>query len=134
MTGLCRRRFYAPPISRGRALIFPLFLVFLMSCASLTFAEDVERGNATESSTEAVGKDSDSFADIIDRALQKEFPESEQNAEEINQDGFNNSVAKNKAVLETVARVTKKNDTKEEKSFQFHNVFNNEIKQGYAFD
>ncbi|XP_028552332.1 K(+) efflux antiporter 6 isoform X2 [Dendrobium catenatum] len=126
MTGLFRRRFYAPPISRGSALIFPLFLVFLISRASLTFAEDVERGNATESSTEAVGKDNDSFADIIDRALQKEFPESEQNAEEINQDGFNNSVAKKKAVLETVARVTKKNDTNEEKSFQFHNVFNNE--------
>ncbi|KAJ0964722.1 hypothetical protein J5N97_025860 [Dioscorea zingiberensis] len=48
---------------------------------------------------------------MIDRALQKEFPER----------------AEWWAVLETVARVTsKKNDTKEDKSFQLHDVFNNE--------
>ncbi|GKB37884.1 K(+) efflux antiporter 4 isoform X2, partial [Tanacetum coccineum] len=38
---------------------------------------------------------------------------------------FNNSVAGQQAVLETVARVkSKRNDTKEEKSFQLHDVFN----------
>jgi hypothetical protein len=39
---------------------------------------------------------------------------------------FNNSVAGQQAVLETVARVksTKKNETKEEKRFQLHDVFN----------
>ncbi|XP_008798615.2 K(+) efflux antiporter 6-like isoform X3 [Phoenix dactylifera] len=38
---------------------------------------------------------------------------------------FNNTVAEKQAVLETVARVTpKKNETKEEKLFQFHDVFN----------
>ncbi|XP_020261844.1 K(+) efflux antiporter 4-like isoform X1 [Asparagus officinalis] len=69
----------------------------------------------------------DSFADMFDRALQKEFPESEQSTGETDPGGFNNSVAEKQAVVETVARVTsKKNETKEEKSFQFHNVFNNE--------
>ncbi|CAL5400164.1 unnamed protein product [Camellia sinensis] len=38
---------------------------------------------------------------------------------------FNNSVSEQQAVMETVARVrSKKNDTKEEKSFQLHDVFN----------
>ncbi|KAD4384856.1 hypothetical protein E3N88_25024 [Mikania micrantha] len=38
---------------------------------------------------------------------------------------FNNSVAGQQAVLETVARVkSKKNDTKDDKSFQLHHVFN----------
>ncbi|XP_031284603.1 K(+) efflux antiporter 6 [Pistacia vera] len=66
----------------------------------------------------------DSFADIIDRALEKEFTENEQI--EANDSGsFNNSVAGQQAVLETVARVKpKKNDTKEEKSFKLHDVFN----------
>ncbi|XP_010424064.1 PREDICTED: K(+) efflux antiporter 6-like [Camelina sativa] len=66
-----------------------------------------------------------SFADIIDRALEKEFNESDQN--EVTDPGsFNNSVAGQQAVLETVARVksTKKNETKEEKHFQLHDVFN----------
>ncbi|KAJ0030440.1 hypothetical protein Pint_12940 [Pistacia integerrima] len=76
----------------------------------------------------------DSFADIIDRALEKEFTENEQ-IEVQNSDflffaandsgSFNNSVAGQQAVLETVARVKpKKNDTKEEKSFKLHDVFN----------
>jgi hypothetical protein len=67
---------------------------------------------------------------MIDRALQKEFPEGDQN--EANEVGsFNNSVAEQEAVLETVARVkSKKNDTKEEKSFQLHDVFNLENDNG----
>ncbi|MCD7470667.1 K(+) efflux antiporter 4 [Datura stramonium] len=66
----------------------------------------------------------DSFADMIDRALEKEFTENDK--DEANDAGsFNNSVAEQQAVLETVARVKpKKNDTKkEDKSFQLHHVF-----------
>nr|XP_043608333.1 K(+) efflux antiporter 6-like [Erigeron canadensis] len=65
-----------------------------------------------------------SFAGMIDRALEKEFTESDQN-EENDAGSFNNSVAGQQAVLETVARVkSKKNDTKDDKSFQLHHVFN----------
>ncbi|EHA8592565.1 K(+) efflux antiporter 6-like [Cocos nucifera] len=88
-----------------------LFFVSVFVCAVLSspvLPGGVEASNATEVSSSGSGKEG-SFADIIDRALQKEFSESEQSG----------------AVLETVARVTtKKNETKEEKSFQFHDVFN----------
>ncbi|CAN6699311.1 unnamed protein product [Malus baccata var. baccata] len=68
----------------------------------------------------------DSFADMIDRALEREFSENEQTQAE-DASGCNSSVAEQQAVLETVARVkSKKNDSKEEKSFQFHDVFHNE--------
>ncbi|KAH7681996.1 putative K+/H+-antiporter-containing protein [Dioscorea alata] len=88
------------------------FVCALLLGSSVVVAGDAERGNGT-----------DSFADMFDRALQKEFFESDQN--ETDSGSFNNSVTENQAVLETVARVTtKKNDTKEEKSFQFHDVFN----------
>ncbi|KAL4592641.1 hypothetical protein LXL04_005644 [Taraxacum kok-saghyz] len=64
-----------------------------------------------------------SFAGMIDRALEKEFTESDQNQEE-DAGSFNSSVAGQQAVLETVARVkSKKNDTKDDKSFQLHHVF-----------
>ncbi|KAL4324353.1 hypothetical protein GQ457_11G017340 [Hibiscus cannabinus] len=64
-----------------------------------------------------------SFADMIDRALEKEFNDTDQN-EATDPGSFNNSVAGKQAVLETVARVkSKKNETKEEKSFQLHDVF-----------
>ncbi|TQD87616.1 hypothetical protein C1H46_026815 [Malus baccata] len=79
-----------------------------------------------ESKNSSSGGEEDSFADMIDRALEREFPENEQNQAE-DAGGFNNSVAEQQAVLETVARVkSKKNDSKEEKSFQFHDVFHNE--------
>ncbi|XWS72162.1 hypothetical protein CRYUN_Cryun02cG0016600 [Craigia yunnanensis] len=65
----------------------------------------------------------DSFADMIDRALEKEFNDTDHN-EATDPGSFNNSVAGKQAVLETVARVkSKKNETKEEKSFQLHDVF-----------
>ncbi|KAL4296490.1 hypothetical protein GQ457_12G021100 [Hibiscus cannabinus] len=87
---------------------------------------DADAGNGTVSNVSSVAKPKEgSFAAIIDRALEKEFNENEQN--EVNDDAgsFNNSVAEQQAVLETVARVkNKKNDTKEEKSFQLHDVFN----------
>lgn len=73
------------------------------------------------------GAKEDSFADMIDRALEKEFTESEDQNEANDAGSFNNSVAEQQAVLETVARVKpKKNETKakEEKSFKLHHVFN----------
>ncbi|KAL1552352.1 K(+) efflux antiporter 4 [Salvia divinorum] len=67
----------------------------------------------------------DTFADMIDRALEKEFTENEDRNEVNDAGSFNNSVAEQQAVLETVARVKpKKNETKEEKSFKFNQVFN----------
>ncbi|XP_021747023.1 K(+) efflux antiporter 4-like isoform X2 [Chenopodium quinoa] len=71
-----------------------------------------------------------SFADMFDRALEKEFPENDQN-EVADSGSFNNSVAEQQAVLETVARVkSKKNETKEEKSFFSHQVFNLDNENG----
>ncbi|KAE9614022.1 putative cation/H+ exchanger [Lupinus albus] len=65
----------------------------------------------------------ESFANMIDRALEREFSENEQN-EGTDAGSFNNSVAEQQAILETVARVKpKKNESKEEKLFQFHDVF-----------
>ncbi|CAL9027694.1 unnamed protein product [Prunus brigantina] len=79
------------------------------------------RGRSTEE---------DSFADMIDRALEREFPENEQN-QATDAGGFNNSVNEQQAVLETVARVkSKKNDSKEEKSFQFQDVFHLDNENG----
>ncbi|XP_073152735.1 K(+) efflux antiporter 6 isoform X2 [Henckelia pumila] len=67
----------------------------------------------------------DTLADMIDRALEKEFPENDDQNEVNDAGGFNNSVTEQQAVLETVARVkSKKNETKEEKPFKLHHVFN----------
>ncbi|XP_021276605.1 K(+) efflux antiporter 6 isoform X1 [Herrania umbratica] len=114
-------------------ITFLVFTLFCLASFSLSqqqqliesdrFDDDV---NATVSNASSITKPKDgTFAAIIDRALEKEFTENEQN--EVNDDAgsFNNSVAEQQAVLETVARVkTKKNDTKEETSFQLHDVFN----------
>ncbi|KAI4377431.1 hypothetical protein MLD38_015055 [Melastoma candidum] len=84
---------------------------------------EVQGGDGEANATKARSKE-DSFADMIDRALEKEFPENEQ-SEATDAGSFNNSVAGQQAVLETVARVrSKKNETKEDKSFQLHTVFN----------
>ncbi|XP_062091008.1 K(+) efflux antiporter 4 isoform X1 [Humulus lupulus] len=111
------------------SIIFPL-LATADSVQSNSASEEI---NATtildaddDSNSTRSRSNEDSFADMIDRALEREFPENEQN-EATDAGSFNNSVAGQQAVLETVARVkSKKNDTKEEKSFQFHDVFNNE--------
>ncbi|KAG6494802.1 hypothetical protein ZIOFF_042563 [Zingiber officinale] len=142
-----------------------LVAVCFSGLACLAGADDSEVVNATEA-IKGVSDKEGSFADMIDRALEKEFPDNEQSGGglcrsefsvsffystdgfadvwrcdlggkvdqstndfiypvETDPGGFNNSVAENQAVLETVARVTtKKNETKEEKSFQFHDVFN----------
>ncbi|KAL0653720.1 hypothetical protein Bca4012_096411 [Brassica carinata] len=108
------------------------FLAFLLICSfSLAFSADSVIGtdsvitreeiNGTSAESNATNEKpkEDSFADMIDRALEKEFPENDQN--DVPDPGsFNNSVADQQAVLETVARVKpKKNETKtkEEKSF-----------------
>uniref|UniRef100_A0A1J3JSQ3 K(+) efflux antiporter 4 n=2 Tax=Noccaea caerulescens TaxID=107243 RepID=A0A1J3JSQ3_NOCCA len=106
-------------------------LAFLLICSfSLAFSAESDigtdsvvtreiNGTAAESNATSAKPKEDSFADMIDRALEKEFPENDQN--EVPDPGsFNNSVADQQAVLETVARVKpKKNETKtkEEKSF-----------------
>ncbi|KAI3967031.1 hypothetical protein MKW92_013166, partial [Papaver armeniacum] len=66
----------------------------------------------------------DSIADMLDRALSNEFPDNESTTGETDAGSFNNSVADQNAVLETVARVKpKKNETKE-KSFHIHDILN----------
>ncbi|XP_044480066.1 K(+) efflux antiporter 4-like isoform X2 [Mangifera indica] len=101
-------------------------IVSLLLCFASTesVTESNSEVNATAAEYNNVSRETskeDSFADMIDRALEKEFNESDQN-EATDPGSFNNSVAGQQAVLETVARVTKKNETKE-KSFQFHHVF-----------
>ncbi|XWS26716.1 hypothetical protein CRYUN_Cryun26dG0054200 [Craigia yunnanensis] len=100
--------------------------VFLASVSAI----DAESQSAAEINVTAAQSNvsdprsrEDSFADMIDRALEKEFNDTDQN-EATDPGSFNNSVAGKQAVLETVARVKpKKNETKEEKSFQLHDVF-----------
>jgi len=77
-----------------------------------------------------------SIADMFDRVLEKEFAEKEQ-PEGSDSSSFNNSVADQQAVLETVARVThdkpKKNESKEEngtRSFQLQDVFSLDNENG----
>ncbi|KAF8118287.1 hypothetical protein N665_0005s0054 [Sinapis alba] len=108
------------------------FLAFLLVICSFSLALSAEsdigtdsvvtrdiNGTSAESNATNAKPKEDSFADMIDRALEKEFPENDQN--DVPDPGsFNNSVADQQAVLETVARVKpKKNETKtkEEKSF-----------------
>ncbi|KAE8677145.1 K(+) efflux antiporter 4 [Hibiscus syriacus] len=105
--------------------IFDLFVVFGFAASfdaeSLTAAEI--NVTASQSNVSDLRSKEDSFADMIDRALEKEFNDTDQN-EATDPGSFNNSVAGKQAVLETVARVkSKKNETKEEKSFQLHDVF-----------
>ncbi|CAI0628354.1 unnamed protein product [Linum tenue] len=107
----------------------------LFFCALLVCFPAAESANGDSNSTAEVNATLDSnstklrsredtFAFMIDRALEKEFNETDQ-GEATDPGSFNNSVAGQQAVLETVARVTtKKNESKEEKSFQFHSVFN----------
>ncbi|XWS17386.1 hypothetical protein CRYUN_Cryun33cG0063100 [Craigia yunnanensis] len=113
---------------RGLVVLFFIcdLFVFLASVAAI----DAESQSAAEITVTAAQSNvsdprsrEDSFADMIDRALEKEFNDTDQN-EATDPGSFNNSVAGKQAVLETVARVKpKKNETKEEKSFQLHDVF-----------
>ncbi|ESW32990.1 hypothetical protein PHAVU_001G034400 [Phaseolus vulgaris] len=110
------------------ALLVVLHWLLLLPHSSLairpTVSDQIELANATESNVSLSRPREGSFADMIDRALEHEFTENDQN-EVADPGSFNNSVAEQQAVLETVARVTpNKNETKDEKSFQLHNVFN----------
>ncbi|XP_021275863.1 K(+) efflux antiporter 4 isoform X2 [Herrania umbratica] len=114
---------------RGRLVAFfficDLFVFFTSVATIETDSESAAEINVTASKSNASDPRSkeDSFADMIDRALEKEFNDTDQN-EATDPGSFNNSVAGKQAVLETVARVKpKKNESKEEKSFQLHDVF-----------
>ncbi|CAF1786749.1 hypothetical protein HID58_089307 [Brassica napus] len=116
-------------------LLLSLFLCFSFASpralpdSDLNLLEETVGNSSSDAAylnASSLGKPKEgSFADIIDRALEKEFNESDQ-TEVADPGSFNNSVAGQQAVLETVARVktTKKNETKEEKHFQLHDVFN----------
>ncbi|XP_020552462.1 K(+) efflux antiporter 6 isoform X2 [Sesamum indicum] len=122
-------------MSRLSAAVVVLFVALTAIAAPFSASADsqlvghgaVSAANATlaESSGNKTRPKEDTFADMIDRALEKEFTENEDQNEANDAGSFNNSVAEQQAVLETVARVkTKKNETKEEKSFKLHHVFN----------
>ncbi|XP_010416839.1 PREDICTED: K(+) efflux antiporter 4-like [Camelina sativa] len=119
-------------VKKMMRLLLLLTLLLICSFFSLAFSADSDdtetgsvvtrdeiNGTFVEPNATSAKPKEDSFADMIDRALEKEFPENDQN--EVPDPGsFNNSVADQQAVLETVARVKpKKNETKtkEEKSF-----------------
>ncbi|XP_075084067.1 K(+) efflux antiporter 4 isoform X3 [Nicotiana tabacum] len=122
------------PMRRG------LYLLLLLS-SSFSSADPIPGGDsengvvvvgvnvAAELNASAVARSEEgSFANMIDRALEKEFNETEEQPGAIDHGSFNNSVSEQEAVLETVARVGrvkfKKNETNEEKSFQLQSVFN----------
>ncbi|KAL0330712.1 UNVERIFIED_CONTAM: K(+) efflux antiporter 4 [Sesamum angustifolium] len=113
-------------MSRSLATAILVFVALVATTTTLVASEDlklIEEGaasaaNATgvESTGNKTTPKEDTFADMIDRALEKEFTENEDQNQANDAGSFNNSVAEQQAVLETVARVkTKKNETKEEK-------------------
>ncbi|TYK10105.1 K(+) efflux antiporter 4 isoform X1 [Cucumis melo var. makuwa] len=110
-------------------LCFATFPSLSISLITVTKSELVpgEINATADSNSSRSANDDHSFANIIDRALEREFTENEQTDEVADPGSFNNSVAEKQAVLETVARVkSKKNETKEEKyvlPFPFHDVF-----------
>ncbi|RWR87475.1 K+ efflux antiporter 5 isoform X1 [Cinnamomum micranthum f. kanehirae] len=117
--------------------VWVIFFFLITTICARTFAsarpdkEIRERfyGNlAGESSAPDSGEGS--IAKMFDRVLEKEFTEGDQ-PEAPDSSSFNNSVADQQAVLETVARIThdksKKNDTHEAngtRAFQLQDVFN----------
>ncbi|GMH18072.1 hypothetical protein Nepgr_019913 [Nepenthes gracilis] len=107
-------------------LIFDLLLCFPFPYFSVSIADEsnqLKDTNVTEINATISKAEENSFANMLDRALQKEFSENEQNGA-TDSGSFNNSVSEKQAVLETVARVKpKKNETKEDKTFQLHDVF-----------
>ncbi|KAL2548502.1 K(+) efflux antiporter 6 [Forsythia ovata] len=129
----CAGAAYRAPAPMTRSLsrrlsdaVILLLIAFLPFAAVSADSQLLDGGdaNATSGGNRTRPKE-DTFADMIDRALEKEFPENEDQNEANDAGGFNNSMTEKQAVLETVARVkTKKNETKDEKSFKLHNVFN----------
>ncbi|KAL3535633.1 hypothetical protein ACH5RR_004094 [Cinchona calisaya] len=101
--------------------ILSLFILCFSFAGFLTLGDARREDNShnatpveTDSSSPPKPKE-DSIADMMNRALEKEFNDTNEQSDEIDHGSFNNSVAEKQAVFETVARVTtKKNDTKEE--------------------
>lgn len=111
-------------LSQLTLFLLVVYFASLSLALELLDSDHLDNLNATVSNTSVARPGS--FADIIDRALEKEFAENEKAEGAATDAGsFNNSVAEKQAVLETVARVKpKKNDTKEEKPFKLNDVFN----------
>ncbi|KAI3447115.1 hypothetical protein Pfo_003780 [Paulownia fortunei] len=104
------------------ALVILLFIFSLLNAGDSIPENGVVNGTISNDTSRPK---ENSFADMIDHALEKEFNETDELSDVTDHGSFNNSVAEQQAVLETVARVKpKKNETKDEKSFQFHDVFN----------
>nr|AFO66509.1 putative potassium ion transmembrane transporter [Brassica napus] len=127
-----RRRSFLSSFELALLLLFLCFSIAsprALPDSDLNLLEETVGNSSSDAASlnaSSLGKPKEgSFADIIDRALEKEFNESDQ-TEVTDPGSFNNSVAGQQAVLETVARVksTKKNETKEDKHFQLHDVFN----------
>ncbi|KAL2457328.1 K(+) efflux antiporter 4 [Abeliophyllum distichum] len=106
-----------------------LLCIFSLNAGDSNPQDDVVNGSFALNSSRPK---ENSFADMIDRALEKEFNETDEHSDVPDHSGFNNSVAEQQAVLETVARVkSKRNETKEEnRSFEFHDVFNLDNENG----
>ncbi|KAK7251478.1 hypothetical protein RIF29_34724 [Crotalaria pallida] len=124
---------FSPILNLLLLLSLPFSLLAANSDADheLLVAETNATTVAATNNASLARSDDDSFATMIDRALEREFPENEQNEGTNDAGSFNNSVAEQQAILETVARVKpKKNETKEDKSFQFHDVFNLDSENG----
>ncbi|XP_076934436.1 K(+) efflux antiporter 4-like [Bidens hawaiensis] len=109
-------------------LFFFCFTCLLAAEDSISLTEDINVMNVTVTGSNNNNNRSkeDSLAGMLDRALEKEFNENDDEQSDATDPGsFNNSVAGQQAVLETVARVkSKRNESKEEKPFQLHDVFN----------
>ncbi|XP_041999583.1 K(+) efflux antiporter 4-like [Salvia splendens] len=100
-----------------------LFYFFLSPLIAGDSMPEIAGVNATALNDTSLRKEN-TLADMIDHALEKEFNETDELTDVKDHGSFNNSVNEQQAVLETVARVKpKKNETKDEKSFQFHDVF-----------
>lgn len=93
-------------------------------CAARSEKEIRERFYGSLLNSSAPDSGDGSIAKMFDRVLEKEFSENDQ-PEVSDRSSFNNSVADQQAVLETVAKIThektKKNDTQEAK---YGNVYN----------
>ncbi|KAK4559948.1 hypothetical protein RGQ29_008943 [Quercus rubra] len=98
-------------------------------CAARSEKEIRERFYGSLLNSSAPDSSDGSIAKMFDRVLEKEFSENDQ-PEVSDRSSFNNSVADQQAVLETVAKIThektKKNDTQEAngtRAFQLQDVF-----------
>ncbi|XP_030946477.1 K(+) efflux antiporter 5 [Quercus lobata] len=121
---------------RGTLGFWYCLFVFLIStgnwncgCAARSEKEIRERFYGSLLNSSAPDSGDGSIAKMFDRVLEKEFSENDQ-PEVSDRSSFNNSVADQQAVLETVAKIThektKKNDTQEAngtRAFQLQDVF-----------